>query len=122
MPSSAGPRAEQAHLQYYSSSLAGSRAGNGTRAFEEAFQSLTKDRVNSTAVLQVRTFLSDSHVYPLVVLMEATAQSTAVRPSHGLSGHRTGLGKINLEEACFCAARAVKISQPPLGGGNSQCR
>ncbi len=41
-----------------------------------AIDSLCTDAVNSHAALEVRPYVADAHVYPLVILMEATAIAT----------------------------------------------
>lgn len=44
--------------------------------FHVAMESLCGDSVNSNAALEVRPYIGDAHVYPLAVLMEATAIAT----------------------------------------------
>ena len=46
--------------------------------FDTAVRILTEDHVNSAATLQVRTRVADTATYPLLVLMEATAQAEAI--------------------------------------------
>ncbi len=46
--------------------------------FDVAVRSLTEDHVNSATALQVRTRVADTATYPLLVLMEATAQAEAI--------------------------------------------
>ena len=55
--------------------------------FHVAMESLCGDSVNSNAALEVRPYIGDAHVYPLTVLMEATAIATGT-PMVFFAGHR----------------------------------
>ena len=53
---------------------------NAAHHFDAFLQALSQDMVNSTAAMQVRTYRGDCFLYPVAVLMEATAIATS-RPA-----------------------------------------
>ena len=54
----------------------GSLLADSVRGCEVGIRSLASDKVNSSTALAVRSYYADAHVYPLVVLMEATGVAT----------------------------------------------